>query len=66
MNKIIKINNNEKKYYVHIKYDYFKKKIINLTNKKNKIFIIIDTKVFYLLNKIKFKNNVQIIKIKSG
>ena len=66
MNKKIKIKNKEKNYYIEIKYNFFRNKLINLINNKNKIIIIIDRNVEYLLNNIKFKNNIFIIKIKGS
>lgn len=67
MNKKIKIKSNEKNYYIEIKYNFLKNKLINLIdNNNNKIIIIIDRNVEYLLNNIKFKNNIFIIKIKGS
>ena len=66
MNKKIKIKNNEKNYYIEIKYNFFRNKLINLIDNNNKIIIIIDRNVEYLLNNIKFKNNIFIIKIKGS
>jgi len=66
MNKKIKIKSNEKNYYIEIKYNFFRNKLINLIDNNNKIIIIIDRNVEYLLNNIKFKNNIFIIKIKGS
>ena len=66
MNKNIKIKSNEKNYYIEIKYNFFRNKLINLIDNNNKIIIIIDRNVEYLLNNIKFKNNIFIIKIKGS
>ena len=66
MNKKIKIKSREKNYFIEIKYNFFRNKLINLIKNKNKIIIIIDRNVEYLLNNIKFKNNVFIIKIKGS
>ena len=66
MNKKIKIKSREKNYCIEIKYNFFKNKLINLIKNKNKIIIIIDRNVEYLLNNIKFKNNIFIIKIKGS
>ena len=66
MNKIIKIKSSEKNYYIEIKYNFFRNKLINLIKNKNKIIIIIDRNVEYLLDNIKFKNNIFIIKIKGS
>ena len=66
MNKKIKIKSIEKNYYIEIKYNFFRNKLINLIKNKNKIIIIIDRNVEYLLNNIKFKNNIFIIKIKGS
>ena len=63
MDKKIKIKNKEKNYYIEIKYNFFRKKLMNLIKNNNKIFIIIDKKVEYLLNNIKFKNEVFVFKI---
>ena len=66
MNKKIKIKSREKNYFIEIKYNFFRNKLINLIKNKNKIIIIIDRNVEYLLNNIKFKNNIFIIKIKGS
>ena len=66
MNKKIKIKSREKNYCIEIKYNFFRNKLINLIKNKNKIIIIIDRNVEYLLNNIKFKNNIFIIKIKGS
>ena len=66
MNKKIKIKSNEKNYYIEIKYNFLRNKLINLIDNNNKIIIIIDRNVEYLLNNIKFKNNIFIIKIKGS
>jgi len=66
MNKKIKIKSKEKNYCIEIKYNFFRNKLINLIKNKNKIIIIIDRNVEYLLNNIKFKNNIFIIKIKGS
>ena len=66
MNKKIKIKSREKNYFIEIKYNFFRKKLINLIKNKNKIIIIIDRTIEYLLNNIKFKNNIFIIKIKGS
>ena len=66
MNKKIKIKSKEKNYCIEIKYNFFRNKLTNLIKNKNKIIIIIDRNVEYLLNNIKFKNNIFIIKIKGS
>ena len=66
MNKKIKIKSKEKNYCIEIKYNFFRNKLIKLIKNKNKIIIIIDRNVEYLLNNIKFKNNIFIIKIKGS
>ena len=66
MNKKIKIKSKEKNYCIEIKYNFFRNKFINLIKNKNKIIIIIDRNVEYLLNNIKFKNNIFIIKMKGS
>ena len=66
MNKKIQIKSREKNYCIKIKYNFFRNKLINLIKNKNKIIIIIDRNVEYLLNNIKFKNNIFIIKIKGS
>ena len=57
MNKKIKIKNSEKNYYIEIKYNFFKNKLINLIKGNNKVIIIIDRNVEYLLKNINFKDN---------
>jgi len=66
MNKKIKIKSREKNYFIEIKYNFFRNKLINLIKNKNKIIIIIDKNIEYLLNNIKCKNNIFIIKIKGS
>ena len=66
MDKKIKIKSREKNYFIEIKYNFFRNKLINLIKNKNKIIIIIDRNVEYLLNNIKFKNNIFTIKIKGS
>jgi len=66
MIKKIKIKSREKNYYIEINYNFFRNKLINLIKNKNKIIIIIDKNVRYLLNNIKFNKNIFIIKIKGS
>jgi len=66
MIKKIKIKSREKNYYIEINYNFFRNKLINLIKNKNKIIIIIDKNVKYLLNNIKFNKNIFIIKIKGS
>ena len=40
MNKKIKIKSNEKNYYIEIKYNFFRNKLINLIDNNNKIINI--------------------------
>ena len=49
MNKKIKIKSKEKNYCIEIKYNFFRNKLINLIKNKNKIIIIIDRNVEYLV-----------------
>ena len=55
MNKKIQIKSNENNYYIEIKYNFFRNKLIQLLNDNNKIIIVIDKNVEYLLQNIKFK-----------
>ena len=66
MNKKIKIKTIEKNYYIEIKFNFFKKKLLKLVKNKQNIFIVIDNKVDYLIKNIKFPNNVNVIKIKAS
>ena len=66
MNKKIQIKSREKNYYIEIKYNFFNNKLIKLIKDNNKIIIIIDRNVEYLLSNIKFKKNILIIKIKGS
>ena len=43
MIKKIKIKSREKNYFIEIKYNFFRNKLINLIKNKNKIIIIIDS-----------------------
>jgi len=65
MNKKIKIKNGNSSYFVNIEYNSFKINLLKLI-KKEKIFIVIDKKVDYLLKKIILPNNVFVIKIESS
>ena len=66
MNKKIKIKSIEKNYFIEIRYNFFKKKLTKLITNKNKIIIIIDRNVEYLIKNLKFKNNIFVIKIKGS
>ena len=61
--KKITIKTKEKKYDIEIKFNCFKNKLSKIISNKNKIFIIVDKKVEYLLKNINSSKNIYIIKI---
>ncbi len=66
MNKRIKIETSDKKYFIEIKFNFFKKKLLKLVKNDKKIFIVIDSKVKYLIKNFQFKKNINVITISAS
>ena len=66
MKKIIKLSLKDQKYNIIIEKNSILKNIQNEIKYNQKIFILIDTKVSHLINKLKLNSNINIIKISCG
>ena len=66
MKKIIKIKTQTKQYNIIIEKKSIVSSIVEEKKNNKKIFILIDTKVFYLISKLKVDKNIYIIKINGG
>ncbi len=66
MTKIINIKTNERSYSIEIKYNSIITKLKKIVKRKNKVIIIVDSKVKHLVKNFNKETNLNIIKIKGN